>query len=103
MLNVRKSGSGWRGLFSIRSTWYSRSNQANVYLLNTCIRPAGSAVGDQQRVVTPQHAREIGSTYIVVGRPITQAENPYEAYQEIKKTGAESNMTKVAKRLPKIY
>ena len=40
---------------------------------------------DQQRVVTPQHAREIGSTYIVVGRPITQAENPYEAYQEIKK------------------
>ena len=49
------------------------------------IRPAGSAVGDQQRVVTPQHAREIGSTYIVVGRPITQAENPYEAYQEIKK------------------
>ena len=49
------------------------------------IRPAGSAVGEQQRVVTPQHAREIGSTYIVVGRPITQAENPYEAYQEIKK------------------
>lgn len=65
------------------------------------IRPAGSAVGDQQRVVTPQHAREIGSTYIVVGRPITQAENPYEAYQEIKKTGAKSNMTKVAKKIAK--
>ena len=39
----------------------------------------------------------------IVVDPITQAENPYEAYQEIKKTGAESNMTKVAKRLPKIY
>ena len=90
-------------MFSIRSTWYSEATKQTFICLTPGIRPAGSAVGDQQRVVTPQHAREIGSTYIVVGRPITQAENPYEAYQEIKKTGAESNMTKVAKRLPKIY
>lgn len=48
------------------------------------IRPSGSEVGDQQRVVTPIAAKKIGSTYIVVGRPITQAENPYEAYQSIK-------------------
>jgi orotidine-5'-phosphate decarboxylase len=49
------------------------------------IRPNGSAVGDQQRVVTPKKAREIGSTYIVVGRPITQAADPFKAYQTIKK------------------
>ncbi|OJG68784.1 orotidine 5-phosphate decarboxylase [Enterococcus moraviensis] len=48
------------------------------------IRPSGSDVGDQQRVVTPTEARKIGSTYIVVGRPITQAKKPYEAYQQIK-------------------
>ncbi|OJG28167.1 orotidine 5-phosphate decarboxylase [Enterococcus caccae] len=48
------------------------------------IRPSGSDIGDQQRVVTPIDARKIGSTYIVVGRPITQAEKPYVAYQQIK-------------------
>jgi len=48
------------------------------------IRPAGSEVFDQKRVVTPQQARVIGATYIVVGRPITQAENPYDMYQTIK-------------------
>lgn len=48
------------------------------------IRPTGAAVGDQKRVVTPVFAKEIGSNAIVVGRPVTQAENPYEAYQAIK-------------------
>lgn len=48
------------------------------------IRPTGAAVGDQKRVVTPVSAKEIGSNAIVVGRPVTQAENPYEAYQAIK-------------------
>ncbi|MGT2960641.1 orotidine-5'-phosphate decarboxylase [Streptococcus caballi] len=48
------------------------------------IRPAGSATGDQKRVMTPADARAIGSDYIVVGRPITQAEDPVAAYQAIK-------------------
>lgn len=45
------------------------------------VRFADGDVGDQARVTTPAKAREIGSDYIVVGRPITQAENPVEAYR----------------------
>ena len=48
------------------------------------IRPAGAAVGDQKRVMTPADAYQIGSDYIVVGRPITQATDPVAAYRAIK-------------------
>ena len=48
------------------------------------IRPAGAAVEDQKRVMTPADAYQIGSDYIVVGRPITQAEDPVAAYHAIK-------------------
>ena len=40
------------------------------------IRPQGAAVGDQKRVMTPSQARINGANFIVVGRPITQAEIP---------------------------
>jgi orotidine-5'-phosphate decarboxylase len=45
------------------------------------VRFAGGEVGDQKRVTTPEQAKEIGSDYIVVGRPITQAEDPVAAYR----------------------
>ena len=45
------------------------------------VRFADGDVGDQKRVTTPAKARELGSDYIVVGRPITAAENPVEAYE----------------------
>lgn len=48
------------------------------------IRLAGSTVGDQKRIATPDSARESGSSMIVVGRPITQAEDPVAAYHAIK-------------------
>jgi orotidine-5'-phosphate decarboxylase len=44
------------------------------------VRFSEGAVGDQQRVTTPEKAKEIGSDYIVVGRPITSAEDPVAAY-----------------------
>ncbi len=45
------------------------------------VRFADGEIGDQKRVMTPAQAKEIGSDYIVVGRPITAAEDPVAAYE----------------------
>ena len=45
------------------------------------VRFAGGDSGDQKRVTTPAKARELGSDYIVVGRPVTQAADPSAAYR----------------------
>lgn len=45
------------------------------------VRFADGSAGDQVRVTTPAKAKELGSDYIVVGRPITEAKNPVEAYR----------------------
>ena len=47
------------------------------------IRPAGAGVGDQKRVATPRAAREAGSDFLVVGRPIIEADSPREAAERI--------------------
>lgn len=49
------------------------------------IRPKSSQSDDQKRLVSPSDARNLGSDYIVVGRPITKSENPLDAYRKIKK------------------
>lgn len=51
------------------------------YTVTPGVRFADGDVGDQKRVTTPEKAREIGSDYIVVGRPITAAEDPVAAYR----------------------
>ena len=45
------------------------------------VRFADGDAGDQKRITTPERARELGSDYIVVGRPITQAADPVAAYR----------------------
>lgn len=45
-------------------------------LVTPGIRPAGSDVGDQRRIMTPYEAIQAGSDYLVIGRPITQAAEP---------------------------
>jgi len=47
------------------------------------IRLASDSVNDQKRVTTPEMAKELTSSYIVVGRTITRAENPVETYREV--------------------
>lgn len=47
------------------------------------VRFADGDKGDQVRVTTPEKAKEIGSDYIVVGRPITKAEDPVAAYERV--------------------
>ena len=53
------------------------------------VRFADGDVGDQVRVTTPAKAKEIGTDYIVVGRPITKAEDPVAAYRRCMKDFAE--------------
>ena len=45
------------------------------------VRVADGEVGDQVRVTTPARAKEIGTDFIVVGRPITKADDPVAAYK----------------------
>ena len=49
-------------------------------LVTPGIRPAGAALGDQQRVLTPAQAMAAGSSQLVIGRPITGAEDPAAAF-----------------------
>ena len=51
------------------------------YTVTPGIRFADGDKGDQSRVTTPERAKQIGSDYIVVGRPITAAEDPVAAYE----------------------
>ena len=64
----------------------------DLILLVPGIRPAGSARGDQKRVMTPREAADAGATYLVIGRPIIAATDPRLAAQSI----AESLDTAVA-------
>ncbi|MDQ8187985.1 orotidine-5'-phosphate decarboxylase [Pelagicoccus sp. SDUM812002] len=52
-------------------------------LITPGVRPAGSAAGDQKRIMTPAQARAVGSNYIVVGRPIYGVEDPAAAVAAI--------------------
>ena len=52
-------------------------------LVTPGIRPTDSAIGDQQRVMTPAEANEAGVSYIVVGRPITQSQIPLSVIEKI--------------------
>ncbi len=54
---------------------------ANFITVTPGVRFADGDIGDQKRVMTPAEAKKIGSDYIVVGRPITAAEDPVAAYE----------------------
>lgn len=52
-------------------------------LVTPGIRPAGSASDDQKRILTPARAMQAGSDYLVIGRPVTRADNPGQAVAAI--------------------
>ncbi len=52
-------------------------------LVTPGIRPPGSEIGDQSRIMTPEQAIVAGSDYLVIGRPITKASDPLKALYEI--------------------
>ena len=56
---------------------------ADFQLVTPGIRPEWAAKGDQNRITTPAQAIDMGSNYLVIGRPITGAENPMEALAKI--------------------
>jgi orotidine-5'-phosphate decarboxylase len=56
---------------------------ANFTLVTPGIRPAGTAAGDQSRVMTPEAAVANGADYLVIGRPITQSADPIATLQAI--------------------
>jgi len=59
------------------------SRGADFKLVTPGIRPEWAAKGDQNRITTPSQAISMGSSYLVIGRPITGAEEPMEALAKI--------------------
>lgn len=55
----------------------------DAFIVTPGVRPAGSDLGDQSRVATPKAAFDNGASHIVIGRPITQAEDPAAAFDAI--------------------
>jgi len=60
-----------------------RKNWKDGFFVVPGLRPAGAALGDQKRAVTPRQARDDGASVLVIGRPITKAEYPDEAARAI--------------------
>lgn len=56
---------------------------AGFLIVTPGVRPSGATAGDQKRVTTPREAIERGADYIVVGRPILEAPDPFEAATQI--------------------
>lgn len=55
------------------------------YIVTPGVRPAGAALGDQTRIATPKAAFDQGASHIVIGRPITEQEDPAAAFDAIVK------------------
>ena len=80
-LNAKKAGLDGVVCSPLEASLVKESCGNDFYTVTPGIRFADGDVGDQVRITTPEKARETGSDYIVVGRPITASENPVESYK----------------------
>ncbi|MBQ2998727.1 MAG: orotidine-5'-phosphate decarboxylase [Oscillospiraceae bacterium] len=80
-LNAKKAGLDGVVCSPLESKKVHDSCGAEFLTVTPGVRFADGDKGDQKRVMTPADAKEIGSDYIVVGRPITAAEDPVAAYE----------------------
>ena len=78
--NAREAGLDGVVCSPLEAAMVKEACGANFITVTPGIRFADAATDDQVRITTPARAREIGSDYIVVGRPITAAANPVAAY-----------------------
>ena len=69
----------------LETTLLKQSVAQDFCLVTPGVRPAGSEVGDQQRIMTPEQALRAGSDYLVIGRPITANAEPVKALMAISK------------------
>lgn len=77
---------------SAKETRLLRENFGDYFTIVTPgIRPTWAAKNDQKRVVTPKDAIEMGSNYVVIGRPIYGQDNPKEAFEKIRKELEDAN------------
>lgn len=65
------------------TVWVRKQISGDFVIVTPGIRPMGADVGDQKRIHTPEKAIQGSSDYIVVGRPITQAQDPRDAAKKI--------------------
>lgn len=68
---------------ALEATALRRELGPDFCLVTPGIRPAGSATGDQTRILTPIQAIRAGADYLVIGRPITQADEPLQVLESI--------------------
>jgi len=68
------------------ATQLRKQRGSDFQLITPGIRPANSAQGDQHRTMTPSQAIDAGSSYLVIGRPITAADDPMAALSDIEKS-----------------
>ena len=79
-LNAKDSGLDGVVCSPLEAAKVHNSCGANFITVTPGVRFADGDKGDQKRVMTPEEAKKIGSDYIVVGRPITRADDPVAAY-----------------------
>ena len=70
---------------ALEASWIRNQVEEDFLVVTPGIRPVGSARGDQNRVATPTASVEAGADYMVIGRPVTQAEDPSAALDAILK------------------